>query len=192
MFYSVLINSVVFNLLCISILPGPFRCKVHIGDMGSYFLGDVLCWRGSSVSWTRSSPCRYNCLSASPPVIGASAARWNTVWLRQKRFSLGNDMGMRAVSQSDLPRMLLLAEMLLYVHRNRRFIRDGSPGRPPRLSYSSWALSLPFKWPFAFIGKYFHPLRHTVYTAYITWVRTGPSNRTDPGRLINVFKIENT
>ena len=23
--------------------------------------------------------------------------------------------------------------MLLYVHRNRRFIRDGSPGRPPRL-----------------------------------------------------------
>ena len=30
--------------------------------------------------------------------------------------------------------------MLLYVHRNRRFIRDGSPGRPPRLSHSSWAL----------------------------------------------------
>ena len=30
--------------------------------------------------------------------------------------------------------------MLLYVHRNRRFIKDGSPGRPPRLSHSSWAL----------------------------------------------------
>ena len=29
---------------------------------------------------------------------------------------------------------------LLYVHRNRRLIRDGSPGRPPRLSHSSWAL----------------------------------------------------
>ena len=28
--------------------------------------------------------------------------------------------------------------MLLYVHRNRRFIRDGSPGRPPRLSHNSW------------------------------------------------------
>ena len=26
-------------------------------------------------------------------------------------------------------------EVLLYVHRNRRFIRDGSPGRPPRLSH---------------------------------------------------------
>ena len=30
--------------------------------------------------------------------------------------------------------------MLLYVHRNRRLIRDGSPGRPPRLSHSSCAL----------------------------------------------------
>ena len=33
-----------------------------------------------------------------------------------------------------------LVEVLLYVHRNRRLIRDGSPGRPPRLSHSSWAL----------------------------------------------------
>ena len=30
--------------------------------------------------------------------------------------------------------------MLLYVHRNRRLNRDGSPGRPPRLPHSSWAL----------------------------------------------------
>ena len=28
-------------------------------------------------------------------------------------------------------------EVLLYVHRNRTFVRDGSPGRPPRLSHSS-------------------------------------------------------
>ena len=32
--------------------------------------------------------------------------------------------------------------VLLYVHRNRRLIRDGSPGRPPRLSYSSGALKM--------------------------------------------------
>ena len=32
--------------------------------------------------------------------------------------------------------------VLLYVHRDRRLIRDGSPGRPPRLSHSSWALSV--------------------------------------------------
>ena len=35
-----------------------------------------------------------------------------------------------------------LVEVLFYVHRNRRLIRDGSPGRPPRLSHSSWALPL--------------------------------------------------
>ena len=28
-----------------------------------------------------------------------------------------------------------VVEVLLYVHRNRRFNRDGSPGRPPRLSH---------------------------------------------------------
>ena len=31
----------------------------------------------------------------------------------------------------------LEVEVLLYVHKNRRLIRDGSPGRPPRLSHSS-------------------------------------------------------
>ena len=30
--------------------------------------------------------------------------------------------------------------VLLYGHRNRWFIRDGSPGRPPGLSHSSWTL----------------------------------------------------
>ena len=33
--------------------------------------------------------------------------------------------------------------VLLYVHRNRRLIRDGSPGRSPRLSHSSWSLGIP-------------------------------------------------
>ena len=31
----------------------------------------------------------------------------------------------------------MVVEVLLYVHRNRTFIRDGSSGRPPRLSHSS-------------------------------------------------------
>ena len=30
-----------------------------------------------------------------------------------------------------------LGLVLLYVHRNRRLIRDGRPGRPPQLSHSS-------------------------------------------------------
>ena len=33
-----------------------------------------------------------------------------------------------------------LDEVLFCVHKNHRFIRDGSPGRPPRISHSSWAL----------------------------------------------------
>ena len=32
------------------------------------------------------------------------------------------------------------------VHRNRRLIRDGSPGRPPRHSHSSWALVSHSSW----------------------------------------------
>ena len=32
---------------------------------------------------------------------------------------------------------LVVECVLLYVHRNRRLIRNGSPGRPPRLSHSS-------------------------------------------------------
>ena len=31
----------------------------------------------------------------------------------------------------------LIVEVLLYVHRNHRLIRDGNPGRPPQLSHSS-------------------------------------------------------
>ena len=37
--------------------------------------------------------------------------------------------------------VVVFVEVLIYVHRNRRFItRDRSPGSPPRLSHSSWAL----------------------------------------------------
>ena len=33
--------------------------------------------------------------------------------------------------------VVVVVEVLLYVHKNRRLIRDGNPGRPPRLSPSS-------------------------------------------------------
>ena len=38
---------------------------------------------------------------------------------------------------SSLGENVVVVEVLLYVHRNRRLIRDGSPGRPPRLSHGS-------------------------------------------------------
>ena len=36
-----------------------------------------------------------------------------------------------------LVEVVVVAEVLLYVHRNRRLFRDGDPGRPPRLSHTS-------------------------------------------------------
>ena len=48
--------------------------------------------------------------------------------------------------------------MFLYVHRNRRLIRDRSPGRPPRLSHSSWALLEPVHGPmYVYIGPRLNP-----------------------------------
>ena len=42
---------------------------------------------------------------------------------------------------------------LLYVHRNRRFIRDGSPGRPPRPSHSFWALTALVGWVLLYVHR---------------------------------------
>ena len=46
--------------------------------------------------------------------------------------------------------------MLLYVHRNRRLIRDGSPGLPPRLSHSSRSIYIIL---FFFGNRFLLPLR---------------------------------
>ena len=54
---------------------------------------------------------------------------------------------------------LLVGWVLLYVHRNHRLIRDGSPGRPPRLSHSSWTLLFSFIQLFSHI--LFSPLLHS-------------------------------
>ena len=40
-------------------------------------------------------------------------------------------------SKGNVVVVVVVVAVLLYVHRNRRLIRDGSPGRPPRLSHSS-------------------------------------------------------
>ena len=62
-------------------------------------------------------------------------------------------------------------DVLLHVHRNRRLIRDGSPGRPPRLSHSSWALFLPNP-------NIFHWLSLKELPGVINLI---PSNRTSAG-----------
>ena len=52
-------------------------------------------------------------------------------------FNLKMPPGMHVIVTDVLVITYLVVEVLLYVHRNLRLIRDGSPGRPPRLSHSS-------------------------------------------------------
>ena len=69
------------------------------------------------------------------------------VALRPQRTSelLGTESPWRPAWLSHSPWalcILVVGWVLLYVHRNRRLIRDGSPGRPPRRSHSSLALKV--------------------------------------------------
>ena len=50
-----------------------------------------------------------------------------------KKIEVKND---KSYTMTSLLRHVVV-EVLLYVHRNLMFIRDGSPARPPRLSHSS-------------------------------------------------------
>ena len=60
-------------------------------------------------------------------------------WISKITKTVKNREGLDCLNRS-----IGWVEVVLYVHRNRRFIRDGSPGRPPRFSHSSWALSIGF------------------------------------------------
>ena len=59
---------------------------------------------------------------------------WDCCLIRahELRESRGGRPGLPVPNSKDVA-----AEVLHYVHRNRRLIRDRSPGRPPRLSHSS-------------------------------------------------------
>ena len=60
-------------------------------------------------------------------------------WISKITKTVKNREGLGCLNRS-----IGWVEVVVYVHRNRRFIRDGSPGRPLRLSHSSWALSIGF------------------------------------------------
>ena len=71
----------------------------------------------------------WRCSKPHPPGGGVvTQAVWSACQLKSADITM---------TVSTLP-WLKLVEALLYVHRNRRCIRDGSPGRPPRLSHTSW------------------------------------------------------
>ena len=63
--------------------------------------------------------------------------------LTNNKCALRNDYQRTCWSITNLlGEIVVVVEVLLCVHKNRRLIRDGSPGRPPRLSHSSWTLNL--------------------------------------------------
>ena len=64
----------------------------------------------------------------------------------------------------------VVVEVLLYVHRNRRLTRDGSPGRPPRHSDSSWVLRVTVALHSAFW------ISTEVVTACFSWCMAGATN----------------
>ena len=75
--------------------------------------------------------------------------RWSLHWLGEGWYSQNS----LCIHQNALPcgspsydtavvvDWALVGWVLLYVRRNHRLIRDGSPGRPPRFSHSSWVLT---------------------------------------------------
>ena len=54
--------------------------------------------------------------------------------LKKKKKKKGEEPELRSCVKDEED---VLVEVLLYLHRKRRFIRGGSPGRPPRLLHSS-------------------------------------------------------
>ena len=66
--------------------------------------------------------------------------------------------------------------VLLYVHRNHRLIRDGSPRRPPRLSHSSWALT-DIEWLIYYIHTPTHPI--SIIYHRLTEVKIAQCNNLD-------------
>ena len=81
----------------------------------------------------------------------------------------------------EISRNVVVVEVLLYVHRSRKFIRDGSPERPPRLSHSSWDLIsrnvFNPSWPISLKKKFFrilwllHSLKQSSREAWNNWVQ---------------------
>ena len=51
--------------------------------------------------------------------------------------TLGIHKMRHALKCGQSPLAVAAVQVSLYVHRNRSLIRDGNPGRPPRLSHNS-------------------------------------------------------
>ena len=81
----------------------------------------------------------HNCEGQSHKTVSTDHNFW-----RERRAEADSNRGPSAYQPNALPlgqtgsQVYKFSSVLLYVHRNRRFIRDGSPWRSPQLSHSSW------------------------------------------------------
>ena len=95
------------------------------------------------VPWCQGSPCKWReCeeQNALFPELGSIRVTRHRV--TKSRVTVGNRNEAQSARRADsTPEGSLFegvfVEVLLYVHRNRRLIRDGRSGRPPRLSHIS-------------------------------------------------------
>ena len=89
-----------------------------------------ICSSAKEESWGFDAMGRF--CRAFPILAGSSCCCWS--------FSYSAILRSQADSLYSHVILCCCCSVLLYVHRNHRFIRDRSPGHPPRLSHSSWAL----------------------------------------------------
>ena len=68
--------------------------------------------------------------------LGQNGSR-KTKKKKKKKSVDDHDVGLNVLGCRAGAILVVVVEVLLYVHKNRRLIRDGSPGRSPRLSHSS-------------------------------------------------------
>ena len=104
------------------------------------------------ITYTRQgscSPCLMDYGNTKTTQQALNVSESSTCWRWKRRsavsrlpgFSLTLVSPVLLTDQSKVPRRAQIwLVVLLHVHRNRRLIGDRSPGWPPRLSHSSWAL----------------------------------------------------
>jgi len=86
--------------------------------------------------------CRFHCTFFCEAFPWSAPSELNCWWSISCHTNTTFSHFVRSEWVKPLPCPPTCCWVLLYVHRNHRFIRDGSPGWPHQLSHSSWALRI--------------------------------------------------
>ena len=86
--------------------------------------------------------CRFHCTFFCEAFPWSAPSELNCWWSISCHTNTTFSHFVRSEWVKPLPCPPTCCWVLLYVHRNHRFIRDGSPRWPHQLSHSSWALRI--------------------------------------------------